>query len=85
LRAARWVEIDLDAAVWEIPAGREVAQAASRSTRSAQSRSLRSLGSSHDNTLARPLGSWGKDERVNIVLTNPPFGGREEDGIENNF
>jgi type I restriction enzyme M protein len=39
----------------------------------------------HDNTLARPLISWGKDERVEIVLTNPPFGGREEDGIENNF
>lgn len=39
----------------------------------------------HDNTLARPLISWGKDERVDIVLTNPPFGGREEDGIENNF
>ena len=36
----------------------------------------------HDNTLARPLISWGKDERVDIVLTNPPFGGREEDGIE---
>ena len=29
----------------------------------------------HDNTLARPLISWGKDERVDIVLTNPPFGG----------
>ncbi len=39
----------------------------------------------HDNTLARPLISWGQDERVNIVLTNPPFGGWEEDGIENNF
>jgi type I restriction enzyme M protein len=39
----------------------------------------------HDNTLARPLISWGRDERVDIVLTNPPFGGREEDGIENNF
>jgi type I restriction enzyme M protein len=39
----------------------------------------------HDNTLARPLISWTKDERVNIVLTNPPFGGREEDGIEDNF
>jgi type I restriction enzyme M protein len=38
----------------------------------------------HDNTLARPLISWGKDERVDIVLTNPPFGGKEEDGIENN-
>lgn len=39
----------------------------------------------HDNTLARPLISWGKEERVDIVLTNPPFGGREEDGTENNF
>ena len=39
----------------------------------------------HDNTLARPFISWGKDERVDIVLTNPPFGGREEDGIESNF
>lgn len=39
----------------------------------------------HDNTLARPLVSWTKEERVDIVLTNPPFGGREEDGIENNF
>ena len=39
----------------------------------------------HDNTLARPLTSWTKGERVDIVLTNPPFGGKEEDGIENNF
>ena len=39
----------------------------------------------HDNTLARSLNSWSKDERVDIVLTNPPFGGKEEDGIENNF
>lgn len=39
----------------------------------------------HDNTLARPYISWSKDERVDIVLTNPPFGGREEDGIETNF
>lgn len=39
----------------------------------------------HDNTLARPLVSWTKDERVDIVLTNPPFGGKEEDGIEGNF
>ena len=39
----------------------------------------------HDNTLARPLISWGKDERVDIVLTNPPFGGKEEDGIEDNY
>ena len=39
----------------------------------------------HDNTLARPYTSWGKQERVDIVLTNPPFGGKEEDGIESNF
>ena len=39
----------------------------------------------HDNTLARPLISWTKDERVDVILTNPPFGGKEEDGIENNF
>ncbi len=39
----------------------------------------------HDNTLARPYISWSQSERVDIVLTNPPFGGREEDGIEQNF
>jgi len=39
----------------------------------------------HDNTLARPYVSWGAADRVDIVLTNPPFGGREEDGIESNF
>jgi type I restriction enzyme M protein len=39
----------------------------------------------HDNTLARPYVSWGASDRVDIVLTNPPFGGREEDGIESNF
>ena len=39
----------------------------------------------HDNTLARPYTSWGRDDRVDIVLTNPPFGGKEEDGIESNF
>jgi len=39
----------------------------------------------HDNTLARPYISYGPSDRVDIVLTNPPFGGREEDGIESNF
>ena len=39
----------------------------------------------HENTLARPYTSWRKNERVDIVLTNPPFGGKEEDGIESNF
>jgi len=39
----------------------------------------------HDNTLARPYISYGASDRVDIILTNPPFGGREEDGIESNF
>lgn len=39
----------------------------------------------HDNTLARPYISYTQSERVDIILTNPPFGGREEDGIETNF
>jgi len=39
----------------------------------------------HDNTLARPYISYGASDRVDIVLTNPPFGGKEEDGIESNF
>jgi type I restriction enzyme M protein len=39
----------------------------------------------HDNTLARPLRDYGPKDRVDVVVTNPPFGGMEEDGIENNF
>jgi type I restriction enzyme M protein len=39
----------------------------------------------HDNTLARPYISYTQSDRVDVVLTNPPFGGREEDGIESNF
>jgi len=39
----------------------------------------------HDNTLARPYVSYGSKDRVDVVLTNPPFGGKEESGIESNF
>jgi type I restriction enzyme M protein len=39
----------------------------------------------HDNTLARPLRDCTQRDRVDVILTNPPFGGMEEDGIENNF
>jgi type I restriction enzyme M protein len=39
----------------------------------------------HDNTLSRPLKDYGPKDRVDIILTNPPFGGQEEDGIEKNF
>jgi type I restriction enzyme M protein len=39
----------------------------------------------HDNTLSRPLKDYGPKDRVDCVITNPPFGGMEEDGIEQNF
>ena len=39
----------------------------------------------HDNTLSRPLIDYTNKDRVNVIVTNPPFGGMEEDGIENNF
>ena len=39
----------------------------------------------HGNTLARPLRDWGPKERVDVIATNPPFGGMEEDGIEANY
>jgi type I restriction enzyme M protein len=39
----------------------------------------------HDNTLSRPLRDYTPADRVDIILTNPPFGGNEEDGIEKNF
>ncbi|HAI30760.1 MULTISPECIES: class I SAM-dependent DNA methyltransferase [Thalassospira] len=39
----------------------------------------------HSNTLSRPLVDYSESDRVQVILTNPPFGGMEEDGIENNF
>jgi type I restriction enzyme M protein len=39
----------------------------------------------HDNTLSRPLRDYTASDRVDVIITNPPFGGMEEDGIENNF
>lgn len=37
------------------------------------------------NSLRIPIRDIGDKERVDIVLTNPPFGGEEEKGILNNF
>lgn len=37
----------------------------------------------HGNTLNKPLSSW--DDELDVIITNPPFGGTEEDGIEKNF
>lgn len=39
----------------------------------------------HDNLLSRSLTEWTNKQRVDVVITNPPFGGMEEDGVENNF
>lgn len=39
----------------------------------------------HDNTLTRPLADYGPSDMVDVVVTNPPFGGIEEPGIELNF
>ncbi len=38
-----------------------------------------------DNTLARPYRDYGPTDQVDVVITNPPFGGTEEPGIEDNF
>jgi len=40
----------------------------------------------HDNMLSRrSYVDYGEKDRVNVIVTNPPFGGMEEDGIENQF
>ena len=39
----------------------------------------------YGNSLGVKLTEIGNKERVNIVLTNPPFGGEEEPGIRGNF
>jgi type I restriction enzyme M protein len=37
------------------------------------------------NSLITPLRDIGDKDRVDIILTNPPFGGEEEKGIQGNF
>ncbi len=37
------------------------------------------------NLLTTPYDNWKNSNQVNLVLSNPPFGGQEEDGIEKNF
>jgi len=38
----------------------------------------------HDNSLAKNVREYKPSEKFDIVITNPPFGGDEEEGIENN-
>jgi len=37
------------------------------------------------NTLAKPISSYTEDDEVDIIATNPPFGGSEQDAILSNF
>jgi len=39
----------------------------------------------YGNTLDRKIVEIGHSERVDVILTNPPFGGEEEVGIKSNF
>jgi len=39
----------------------------------------------HRNTLGHGWNDWKLTERVNCVITNPPFGGMEEDGVGNDY
>ena len=39
----------------------------------------------HDNSLSKPLREYSSKDMIDVVVTNPPFGGAEEEGIENNF
>ena len=39
----------------------------------------------HDNSLSKPLREYSSKDMIDCVVTNPPFGGAEEEGIENNF
>jgi len=38
-----------------------------------------------DNLLSKPYADWGAKDKLDIIVTNPPFGGVEEDGTETNF
>lgn len=39
----------------------------------------------HRNTLAIPWNDWSHNDKVDCVITNPPFGGMEEDGVGADF
>ena len=46
---------------------------------------LKSPQIAYGNSLAGKLTEIGKRDRVDVILTNPPFGGEEEAGIRTNF
>jgi type I restriction enzyme M protein len=39
----------------------------------------------HRNTLGRPWNDWGAHDKVMCLITNPPFGGYEDDGVGGDY
>ncbi len=39
----------------------------------------------HRNTLGKSWNDWRKSDKVDCIITNPPFGGMEEDGVGSDF
>ena len=39
----------------------------------------------HRNTLGKSWNDWSKSDKVDCIITNPPFGGMEEDGVGSDF
>jgi type I restriction enzyme M protein len=39
----------------------------------------------HRNTLGRPWNDWSAHEKVDCLITNPPFGGYEDDGVGGDY
>jgi len=39
----------------------------------------------HMNTLGKPWNDWNKNDKVDCLITNPPFGGTEEDGVGTDY
>lgn len=39
----------------------------------------------HRNTLAHPWKAWTSDDEVDCVITNPPFGGMEDEGVGSDY
>lgn len=39
----------------------------------------------HDNSLSKPVRDYKEEDRFDIILMNPPYGGTEEDAVQINF
>ena len=39
----------------------------------------------HQNSLSRPLSDYSAKDRVDVIVTNPPFGGAEDAAVKQNF